>query len=122
MGEEIRRIVSDLLVRELKDPRLSGMLSVSGVDVTSDGGYATLYIMAPGGADGEAADEARKKDILDAFARAKGLLRKEIGSRLQLRHAPELAFRIDASQEYGERIERIFRGLAYEDGHGAEGE
>jgi ribosome-binding factor A len=120
MGEEIRRIVSELLVKELKDPRLSGLVSVSGVEVTGDGGYATLYIMAPGKAPGEAADEATKKDVLDAFGRAKGLLRREIGSRLRLRHAPELVFKIDVSQEYGEHIEQIFRSLAHEGPDGRE--
>ena len=41
LGEEIRKIVSELLLRELKDPGLSSMISVTAVEVTSDGSYAT---------------------------------------------------------------------------------
>ena len=44
LGEEIRKIVSELLLRELKDPGLSSMISVTAVEVTSDGSYATVYL------------------------------------------------------------------------------
>jgi ribosome-binding factor A len=111
MAEEIRRIVSELLLRELKDPRLSGLVAVSDVDVTNDGSYATLYVTAPGRVVGEPAGEEEKKDILSAFGSAKGFLRKEIGTRLQLRHTPDLIFKIDTSQEYGRHMEEIFSSL-----------
>ena len=42
LGEEIRKIISELLLKELKDPRLSAMISVTAVEVTSDGSYATI--------------------------------------------------------------------------------
>ena len=113
MGEEIRRIVSELLVKGLKDPKLSGAVSVSGVDVTGDGSHATLYILAQWKAAGETVGECEKKELLNALGRAKGLLRREIGSQLHLRHAPELVFKLDVSQEYGRRIESIFSGLTY---------
>lgn len=45
LGEEIRRIVSEMLISGIKDPRIAGkMVSISGVDVTSDGSYATCYV------------------------------------------------------------------------------
>ena len=45
LGEEIRKVVSEMLIRgDLKDPRFKGMIGVSGVDVSGDGSYATLYI------------------------------------------------------------------------------
>jgi ribosome-binding factor A len=111
MAEEIRRIVSELFLRELKDPGLRGFAGISGVEVTADGSYATLYILVSCGPDGDAADDGEKKEVLDAFHRAKGRLRKEIGARLQIKHTPDLIFRIDASQEYGRRIDRIFESL-----------
>lgn len=112
LGEEIRRIVSDMLLRELKDPRLSGkMISVSSVEVTDDGSYATLYLtlMSKNGADADEAEE--KKEMLEAFQRAKGLIRKEIGAQMKMRHTPELQFRIDTSMEYGRHIEQIIGQL-----------
>jgi ribosome-binding factor A len=113
MGEEIRRIIGELLIRGLKDPALSGKVSVSGVEVTGDGGYATVYILPPWGDEGDSAGESGKKELLDAFRRAKGLLRKEIGARLRLRHTPELVFKIDVSQEYGRHIESIFNSITH---------
>lgn len=44
LGEEIRRIISELLIRGLKDPRLSAMISITAVEVTSDGSYATVFV------------------------------------------------------------------------------
>ncbi|MDR2295545.1 MAG: 30S ribosome-binding factor RbfA [Clostridiales Family XIII bacterium] len=114
IAEEIRRIVSELFLRELKDPGLKGTAGISGVEVTGDGSYATLYIMVSCGPDKEVADESEKRAVLDAFHRAKGLLRREIGARLRLRHTPELLFKIDASQEYGRRMDHIFDALQCE--------
>jgi ribosome-binding factor A len=111
MAEEIRRIVSELYLRELKDPGLKGMAGISDVEVTGDGSFATLYILVSCGPDRDSADEAEKQEVLDAFYRAKGLLRREIGARLQIKHTPDLIFKIDASQEYGRRIDRIFDKL-----------
>jgi ribosome-binding factor A len=111
MAEEIRRIVSELLLRELKDPGLKGLAGISDVEVTGDGSYATIYIMVSCGPDRDAASDDEKQEVLAAFHRAKGLLRREIGARLQLKHTPDLIFKIDASQEYGRYIERIIADL-----------
>ena len=48
LGEEIRKIISSMLLRELKDPRLSAMISITAVEVTSDGSYATVYLSVLG--------------------------------------------------------------------------
>jgi ribosome-binding factor A len=111
MAEEIRRIVSELSLRELKDPGLKGMAGVTDVEVTNDGSYATLYIMVACGPDRDAADDREKQEVIEAFHRAKGLLRREIGARLQLRHTPDLIFKIDASQEYARHMDRVFEDL-----------
>ena len=63
LAEEIRRIVSEMLLRELKDPRFKGMVSVSAVDVTEDGSYATLYVTALAlTPDGELSQDGRELD------------------------------------------------------------
>lgn len=103
LAEEIKKVTSELLYRELKDPRLSGMVSISGVEVSKDCGYATLYVSAM--------DSENKDDVLKAFDSAKGLIRKEIGRQIKLRHVPELNFKADTSQEYGRHIESILEGL-----------
>lgn len=111
LGEEIRRIISDLLLRELKDPRLSAMISITAVEVTSDGSYATVYLSILGmNADGEEM-EKQQEDAMDALASAKGFIRKEIGRQVKLRHVPDLIFKVDKSMEYGRHISKIIDGL-----------
>ena len=114
LGEEIRRIVSDLLLREIKDPRLSGIVSISAVEVTEDGSYATVYITKLGNKASEETSEEEKNDVLAAFRSAKGLIRREIGKQIKLRHVPDLLFKIDTSLEYGRHISKLIDELGIE--------
>lgn len=111
LGEEIRRIVSGMLLKELKDPRFKGMVSVSAVEVTSDGSYATLYITAMNFGTEKELTEEEKEDILLAFRGAKGKIRSEIGRQVKLRHIPELLFKFDTSMEYGLHMEKVIGKL-----------
>ena len=111
LGEEIRRVVSDLLLREIKDPRLSGIVSISAVEVTADYSYATLFISVlndPGSGESE---EERKIEVLEAFQSAKGLIRREVGRQIKLKHVPEILFKIDTSLEYGRHISKVIAEL-----------
>ena len=111
MGEEIRKIISDLLFKGLKDPRLSAMMSITAVEVTSDGSYATVYLSVLGmNSDPEKA-AAQQQDTLDALNSAKGFIRKEIGRQIKLRHVPDLIFKIDKSLEYGRHIDELISTL-----------
>ena len=84
--EDIRREVSAIL-RELKDPRVSGcMLSVVRVEVTNDLSYCTVYVSAMEGM--ETAENAVK-----GLKSAAGYVRRELGNRLKLRHVPEMIFK-----------------------------
>ncbi len=111
MGEEIRKIISDLLFKGLKDPRLSAMISITAVEVTSDGSYATVYLSVLGMDPDKEKAAAQQQDTLDALASAKGFIRKEIGRQIKLRHVPDLIFKIDKSLEYGRHIEEIISEL-----------
>ena len=114
LGEEIKKIISDLLLRELKDPRLSAMISVTAVEVTSDGSYATVYLSVLGL---NPSDEtaAQQPDVIEGMNHAKGLIKKEIGRQVKLRHVPELIFKIDKSMEYGRHISKIIDELDIKD-------
>ena len=111
MGEEIRKIISDLLFKGLKDPRLSAMISITAVEVTSDGSYATVYLSVLGMDSDKEKAAKQQQDTLDALASAKGFIRKEIGRQIKLRHVPDLIFKIDKSLEYGRHIEEIISEL-----------
>ena len=113
LGGEIQKIISTLLIRELKDPRLqNAMVSVTAVEVTNDGSYATVYLTVLGY--GEQTPEKKQKqeqDALEALQHAKGVIKKEIGKQIKLRHIPELIFKIDTSLEYGRHIEEVLHNL-----------
>lgn len=120
LGEEIKRIISQLLLTEIKDPRLAGkFISITDVEVTSDGSYATCYVTVMSCTQGDKNididDEQKSKDekteVIDGLKRAAGLMRTEISKNLSIRHVPELIFKIDSSMEYGNHIEKVIREL-----------
>ncbi len=118
LGEEIRRIISEMLISGIKDPRLmSAMVSVSGVEVTNDGSYATCYITVLTTKDqsDESGENSVEEDVLAGMNSAKGLFKKEIGRKVKLRHVPELIFKIDNSMEYGRHISKVIKELDIKD-------
>lgn len=119
LGEEIRRILSGMLLRGMKDPRLDNMVSITGVDVTLDGSYATVYFTVFDVNDAEAINgaerEERSEEVLDAMRSAKGLIKKEIGRQVKVRHIPELLFKADTSFDYGRHIEDLIRQTVKKD-------
>ena len=106
--EDIKRELTAIF-RELKDPRVQGLISIVRVDVTNDLSYCTVYISAMDGLD-------RAKEAVKGLRSASGFIRHELGSRLSLRKVPELVFRATDSIEYGANISRILNELK-EDEH-----
>ncbi len=110
-GYKIDRITSDVrmvmaeLLREIKDPRVSRMLSIIKVSVTNDLSYATFYVSA---LEGKQATE----DSVRALKNAAGFLRRELGSRMHLRKVPEIRFVADSSLEQSAHINHIIDSFA----------
>ena len=96
VAEQIQHLVSELLERRIKDPRLA-MISVTAVKLSPTLREATIYVSALNGV--EARDE-----VLAGLESAKGYLRREVGRRLQLHTLPELYFKWDASLEKGDHV------------------
>ncbi len=112
MGEEIRRIISNLLIKDIKDPRIrENMVSISAVEVSSDGSYATVYISILGFGKNSFATEEQKKDVLAGFDKAKGMIRGCLGHEMKVRHVPELTFKVDNSLEYGAHMNAVLDAL-----------
>ena len=89
----LREEISELLTREVKDPRLGGLISVTHVDVSPDLHHARVSISTLG-----ADDEA---EVMRALHSAAPFLRRELMQRLTMRHVPELSFRRDDSIRQG---------------------
>ncbi|MGJ3238276.1 MAG: 30S ribosome-binding factor RbfA [Anaerolineae bacterium] len=103
LQERMRIILSELLLREVSDPRLQGV-TVTEVIIDSELMHATVYVNALG-------DESRQDEVLQALKRANGFLRREVGQRLTTRNTPELHFKWDTTLEHGERINQILDNL-----------
>ncbi|QAT43125.1 30S ribosome-binding factor RbfA [Aminipila luticellarii] len=114
LGEEIKKLIGELLLREIKDPRLSGFVSISAVEVTSDGSYATVYVTVLNSSNDEEKAQKEREEVLAAFKSAKGLIKREIGKSIKLRHVPELIFKMDTSMEYGRHISELISSLGIE--------
>lgn len=93
ISEDIKREIISIM-RELKDPRVHGMLTVVKVDVTNDLSYAKVYVSAMEGID-------TAKEAVIGLKSAAGYIRREVGNRLHLRKSPELKFIADDSIEKG---------------------
>ncbi|GAK02014.1 ribosome-binding factor A [Geomicrobium sp. JCM 19037] len=103
VGEQMKKEMSDILMREVKDPRVQ-FVTVTGVDVTGDLQQATVYVTVLG-------EDEEKDATLKALKKAKGFIRSEIGKRIQLRKTPEIDFSLDESIAYGNRIEELLKDL-----------
>ena len=95
INEEIQRELAEL-IRNLKDPRVQTMISITRVDTTNDLRYARVYISALNCQD--------EKDLMKGLKSAAGYLRHQLGQAIDLRYTPELQFIMDDSIAHGAHI------------------
>src|SRR6266851_2969145 len=107
LNEQLRVDLSELIGREVKDPRLSGLVTVTSVDLSPDLRHAKVYISVFG------TDDDRTHS-LSALRSASGFLRSQVAARLTTKRAPDFQFLLDASIERGERIMQIIREVERE--------
>jgi len=101
--EEIKKVVSKLIDQELKDPRLTGLISVTKVEVTKDLKYCKIFVSMLASKDEAAAMEALKSSA--------GYVRREVGANVRMFATPEIKFELDNSMEYGAHIQNIINEL-----------
>ena len=106
VAEAVRAELSELLQKELKDPRL-GFASVVQVEMSRDLRHAKIYVSVYG-------SDQERADTLAALEKASGFLRRELTRRLRLRYAPELVFIADDSIRHGARINELLKQLKSE--------
>ena len=103
INEEVRREISNIIQNEIKDPRLTAMVSVTNVKVTKDLRYAKVFVSI------FAKNDEEKNNTFIALKNASGYIRKEIGQRINLRYNPQIIFEIDDSINYGMHIEELIQ-------------
>ena len=103
VGELLREELTDIIRREVKDPRV-GFMSITRVDLPADLRSARVYVSVLG------TDEERQA-TLTALRSAAGFIRHHLKPRLRMRQIPDLEFRDDRSMEYADEIARTLRDL-----------
>lgn len=108
INSEILRELS-AIIRDLKDPRIVGMISVLSVDTAKDLKTAKVYISIFG-------DKDKKQETFDALVHSSGFIRKELSESLRdLKSVPQIKFILDNSIEYYQKINTILEGIAFHD-------
>ncbi len=108
VGDEMRKVMQDIISNEVKDPRVPLLTSVTQVKMTRDLSHATVFISVFG-------DDQAKKEALDAIEGAKGFIRFEMCKRINLRLAPELHFKLDNTLDEAARMEALIDKTLAED-------
>ena len=108
VAEGIREEVANFLTEGVKDPRIVGLVTVTGVDVTRDLRHARVYVTVMG-------DDAARRSTLTGLASLASHLRPRVARALRLRVAPELEFRPDETAQHATRIEALLAGLRREE-------
>ena len=107
VAEAIHEMVSELLIKGLKDPRI-GFVTITGVKVTDDLHLATIFFTVIG-------SEEERRATEKGLNSARGYIRKEMGRNLRMRYIPDIVFKYDESVEYGSRIESLLREIVVKD-------
>ena len=105
LSKLIKQEISELLDREVDDPRLNKLISVTEVSVSPDLRYAKVFVSILG-------NGKNKADMLAGFNTASGFLRKKLASRLRLKCTPQLSFHYDNSIEQGARVLKLIEQVS----------
>ncbi len=105
LNRAIQQEISRILEKDINDPRLSGLISITGVLTSEDLRHVRVYVSVLG-------DEEARTQALKGFAAASGFIKKEVSTNLRMRHAPDFAFEYDDSIERGTEVLQIMEDLA----------
>jgi ribosome-binding factor A len=103
----IQAEISELLQREVRDPRLGSLISITKVDTAPDLKHTKVFISVLG-------NETDRQEVLKVLTAAAGFFRREMANRLKLRYTPEIIFVSDNSIERGDRITRLINQVSSE--------
>ena len=103
VDEELKKEISNIINYELKNPKVTGLISVTRANITPDLKYAKIYVSI--------LNAKNVKETLANLKKSAGYIRTEIAKRINLRITPELIFVLDDSMEYGARIDKILKEI-----------
>jgi len=101
--EEYKKELTNIIGYDLKNPNVTGLISVTKVKVTPDLKYAKIYVSI--------LNSKNIKETLEGLKKSSGYIRSELAKRINLRNTPELTFEVDDSIEYGMKIDNILKNI-----------
>ena len=107
INEEYRKEISNIIDNKLKNPNVTGLISVTKVKVTADLKYAKVYVSI--------LNSKNLKETLAGLKKSAGFVRSELARTVNLRNTPEIIFELDESLEYGARIDSILKDILPKD-------
>ena len=108
INEEVRRLMSELIRTEIKDPRIAPMTSVMDVEVAPDLKTCKAWISVLG-------NEEARKNTMAGLRSAEGFIRMQLAKKVNLRNTPEITFILDESVEYGVNMSKKIEEVMAED-------
>jgi ribosome-binding factor A len=108
LNRAIQQEISRLVEKELNDPRLTGVVSITEVDVSEDMRHVRVFVSVMG-------DATAQTQTLEGFKAASGFIRKEVSTNLRMRHAPEFSFEYDNSIERGAAVLQLIEQVTSDD-------
>ena len=106
IDEEFKKEISSIISYDLKEPKVTGLVSVTRVKVTPDLKFAKVWVSI--------LNAKNTDETLEGLKKSAGFIRSELAKRINLRYTPELAFVIDDSLEYGAKIDSILKDIIKE--------
>ena len=104
INSQLRSEISKMILTDIKDPRISSVVSITRVETTGDMSYAKVYVSVYG-------SETDKRNTLKAMSSARGFIQNELLHRLAIRRPPSLSFRLDETIEQGNEILELLDSL-----------
>lgn len=112
LEQDVKIALSDIILNEVKEPSVTGLISVTDVKITPDQKYAKVYISIFG--------KQNKTKVIDALKKASGFIKMELGRRVRMRNIPALIFELDDSMEYGAHMDKVINEVIKKDNENKE--
>ena len=108
INEQLREEISTVLARQIKDPRLNSVISITRVESSSDLRSAKVYISVLG-------NDIQRKEALEGLQSAASFLRREIRDRINMKHTPFMTYLLDDSIQEADHLLRLLNVVKSED-------
>ncbi len=108
INEQLREEISRVLARQIKDPRLNSVISITRVESSSDLRSARVYISVLG-------NDIQRKEALEGLQSAASFLRREIRDRINMKHTPFMTYILDDSIQEADHLLRLLNDVKSED-------